>query len=153
MPESILVDKKYKTIPSHHDNPLCSFRCASHVLKWMDEVNDHYLGQPSHLSNYIRVHMPLLYAFTLQMENKTIFHGHFFSATWQTKFTTSKSTIVWFPRYRHICLRAPGKACNAINALQTQPRYRHTFSVSQEWACNEYFLYIYYYIYNILYYL
>ena len=56
--------------------------------------------------------------------------------------TTSESKILRFPRYRHICLRAPGKcACNAINAFQTQPRYRHTFSVSQECVCNEYLLY------------
>ena len=46
MPESIFVDKSDKTKPSHHDNPLRSFRCASYALKWMDEVNDHYLGQP-----------------------------------------------------------------------------------------------------------
>ena len=47
--------------------------------------------------------------------------------------------ILRFPRYRHICLRAPGKcACNATNALQTQPRYRPMFSVSQECVYNEY---------------
>ena len=57
MPESILVDKKDKTIPSHHDNPLRSFRCASYALKWMGEVNDHYFGRPSHLTNYMRVNM------------------------------------------------------------------------------------------------
>ena len=57
MPESILVDKKDKTILSHHDNPSRSFRCASCDLKWMDEMNDPYLGQPSHLTNYMRVDM------------------------------------------------------------------------------------------------
>ena len=56
-PESTLVDKTDKTIPSHHDNPLRSFKYASYALKWMDEVNDHYLGHPSHLTNYMRVHM------------------------------------------------------------------------------------------------
>ena len=66
MPESILFDKKDKTIPSHHDNPLRSFKCASYAFKWMDEVNDHYLGQLSHLTNYMRVHMIPLYVFTLQ---------------------------------------------------------------------------------------
>ena len=48
-----------------------------------------------------------------------------------------------FCRYRHICLRAPGKyVCNAINALRTQLRYvvEHTFSVYQECACNVYSL-------------
>ena len=48
MPESILFYKKDKTIPSHHDNPFRSFKCASYALKWMDKVNDHYHGQPSH---------------------------------------------------------------------------------------------------------
>ena len=48
------------------------------------------------------------------------------------------------PRSRHICLRAPGKcACNAINAFQTQLRYGHTFSVSQECVCNGYLLYLF----------
>ena len=43
----------------------------------------------------------------------------------------------------YICLTAPGKcACNAINAFHTQPRYRHTFSVYQRGAYNEYLLYI-----------
>ena len=57
MLESILVDKKDKTKPSHHENPLRSFKFASYVLKWMGEVNDHYFGRPSHLTNYMRVHM------------------------------------------------------------------------------------------------
>ena len=57
MPESILFDKKDKTIPSHCENPLRSFRCASYALEWMGEVNDHYFGQPSHLSNYMQVNM------------------------------------------------------------------------------------------------
>ena len=43
MPESVFDDKKDKTKPSHHENPLRSFRCASYALKWMDEVNAHYL--------------------------------------------------------------------------------------------------------------
>ena len=69
----------------------------------------------------------------------------FFSVTWQTNFTTSERFFLRFPRYRHICLRAPDKcACNAIPALQAQTRYRHTFSVSQECACNEYLLYVVY---------
>ena len=46
MPESTLVNKKDETIPSHHDNPLRSLRCASYDLKLMDEVNDLYFGQP-----------------------------------------------------------------------------------------------------------
>ena len=142
MYESKLFDKKDKSIPSHHENPSRSFRCASYALKWMGEVNDHYFGLPSHLTNYMRVNMIPLQVFTLQLANKTIFHGGFFSATWQTKFTTSESKILRFPRYRHICPRAPGKcACNEITSFQTQPRYRHTFSVSQECACNEYLLY------------
>ena len=28
-----------------------------HMPWWMDEVNDHYLGEPSHLTNYMRVNM------------------------------------------------------------------------------------------------
>ena len=40
MPESILVHKKDTKIPSHNDNNLRSFRCASYALKMMDEVND-----------------------------------------------------------------------------------------------------------------
>ena len=52
MPGSMLADKKNKTISSHHDNPLRSLRCASYALKWMDEANTHYLGQPSHLTNH-----------------------------------------------------------------------------------------------------
>ena len=78
MLESIFVNKKAKTRPSRHDNPLCFFKCASYALKWMDEVNDRYLGQPSHLTNYMRVNMIPLLVFTLQSENKTIFHGEFF---------------------------------------------------------------------------
>ena len=139
MPESTLVNKKDETIPSHHDNPLRYFRCASFALKLMDEKNDLYLGQPSQLTNYMRVHMIPLWVFTLQLANKTIFHGGFFSATWETNFTTSERKIFRFPRYRHICLKC---ACNAIPALQTQSRYRHTFSVSQECACNKYLLYL-----------
>ena len=47
-----------------------------------------------------------------------------------------------FPRYKHIFLRPPGKcACDAMNALQTQPRYTHTFSVYQRCAYNEYLVY------------
>ena len=57
MPESILVDKKDETKPSHHDSPLRFLKCASYALKWMDEGNDHHLGEPSHLTNYSRVHM------------------------------------------------------------------------------------------------
>ena len=57
MLESILVDKIDKTKLSHHDNPLRSFKCASYDLKWMDEVNENYLGQPLHLINYMRVTM------------------------------------------------------------------------------------------------
>ena len=50
--------------------------------------------------------------------------------------------ILRFPRYKHICLRAPGKcACNAINTLQKQPCYTYTFSVYQRCACNKYLLY------------
>ena len=142
MHESILVYKNAKTRPSHHDKYLCSNIWASYALKQMDEVNDHYLGQPSHLTNYVRVNMIPLQVFTLQSPNETIFHGDFFPTTWQTKFKSSGVKIMRFPRYRHICLKAPGKcACNAINALLTLPRYRHTFSVSQECACNEYLLY------------
>ena len=56
-----------------------------------------------------------LQVFTLQSENKTIFHGDYFSATWRMKFTNSGSKNLNFTRYRHICLRAPGKcSCNAI---------------------------------------
>ena len=57
MPESMIVDKKEKTIPFHYDNPLRSFKCASYDLKWMDEVNENYLGQPLHLINSMRVTM------------------------------------------------------------------------------------------------
>ena len=54
----------------------------------------------------------------VQLAIKTIFQGDFFSTTWQTNFTTSESKILKFPRYRHICLRAPDKcAYNAIPAL------------------------------------
>ena len=43
------------------------------------------------------------------------------------------------PRYGHISLNAPCKcACNTINALQTQPSYKHAFSVYQKCAWNEY---------------
>ena len=65
-----------------------------------------------------------------KLANKTIFHGDFFSATWQTKFTTSKSKILRFPRYRHICPRAPGKcACNAV------PRFRHSLVTGTLFRC------------------
>ena len=48
--------------------------------------------------------------------------------------------ILRFLRYEHIFLRASGKcACNAINALQTQPRYRHL--VYQRCGPNEFLLY------------
>ena len=57
MPESILFDKNDKTIPSHHANPFRSFKCASYALKWIDEVNNHYFGEPSHLTKYMRVNM------------------------------------------------------------------------------------------------
>ena len=57
MPESILFDKKDKTIPSHHDNPFRSFKCASYALKWMDEVINNYFGEPPHLTKYMRVNM------------------------------------------------------------------------------------------------
>ena len=57
MPESILVDNIDKTKPSHYDNPLHSLKCASYAFKWMDEVNDHYFGEPSHLTKYMRVNM------------------------------------------------------------------------------------------------
>ena len=61
MPESIFVDKKDKTIPSHDDNPFRSFKCATYALKWIDEVNYHYFGEPSHLTKYMRVNMkPLI---------------------------------------------------------------------------------------------
>ena len=57
MPKSILFDKKDKTIPSHHDNPFRSFKCASYALKWMDEVINNYFGEPPHLKKYMRVNM------------------------------------------------------------------------------------------------
>ena len=108
MPESILFDKKDKIISSHHDKSLRSFRCASYALKWMGEVNDHYFGRPKYLTNYVQVNMIPLQVFTLQLANKTIYHGDIFLATWQKKFTNSKSKILNFPRYGHICLRVPG---------------------------------------------
>ena len=80
--------------------------------------------------------------FTLQQANKAIFRGDFFSATRLTKFTNSESKIWVFPRYKHICLRAPGKyACNAMSMLQTQPRYGYMFPVNQRCVYNEYLLY------------
>ena len=57
MRESILVYKKTKTRPSHPEKSLCSFTWALYALKWMDEVNNHYLGRPSHLTNYMRVNL------------------------------------------------------------------------------------------------
>ena len=65
---------------------------------------------------------------------------NFFLTTWQTKFTSSGVKNLRFHWYRHICLRASGKrACNAINALQTQPR--HTISAYQRYVYNEYLLF------------
>ena len=49
--------QKDKTIPSHYDNPFCSFKCASYALNWMDKVNNHSFGEPSHLTKYMRVKM------------------------------------------------------------------------------------------------
>ena len=49
--------QKLKTRPSHHDECLCAIIWTSFALKWMDEVNDHYLGEPPHLVNYMRVNM------------------------------------------------------------------------------------------------
>ena len=57
MSESILFDKKDKTIPSNHDNPFRFFKCASYALKWMDEVINNYFGEPPHLTKCIRVDM------------------------------------------------------------------------------------------------
>ena len=120
MPESILVDQKDKAIPSHHDNPLRSFRCASYALKGMDEVNDHYYKQPSHLTNYMRVHMMPLWVFTIQLANKTIFHGDSFqrngkrisrplrAKNWDSLVTGTSASgplanvpVTRLPRYRH----------------------------------------------------
>ena len=83
-----------------------------------------------------------LQVFTLQKADKTIFHGDFFPATRQMKFTKCESKTLNFPRYRDICLKAPSKCVsNAINALQAQPRYRQTFSVYRDSACHEYLVY------------
>ena len=121
----------------HHGNPLCSFKCASYALKWMDESNDNYLGQPSHIKNHMRVNMKL----KLKSSNETKLHGENFPVTRQTKFTNSGSKLLSFPRYRHICLRAPSKcACIALSSIRTHPRYRHTFPVNQMCAYNEYLL-------------
>ena len=57
MPESILVYKKTKIRPSHHVKSLCAIMWTSFAFKWVDEVNDHCFGQPSRLSNYMRVNI------------------------------------------------------------------------------------------------
>ena len=129
MPESILVYKNVKTRPSHHKS-FCFFKRISYALKRINKVNDHSLGRPKHLTKYMRMNHVLLYVSTLQLANKTIFHGDFFSPTWQTKITDSESKILRFPRYRHICYRAPGKcACIACT------RYRHNHDTGTLFRC------------------
>ena len=51
MPESILVYKKAKTRPSHHE--FFYIRLYEPHMPCMDCVNDYDLGQPSHLTNYM----------------------------------------------------------------------------------------------------
>ena len=48
--------------------------------------------------------------------------------------------VIFFQRHGKRSSRPP--RANEIPSLQTQSRYRHTFLVSQECACNEYLLYI-----------
>ena len=64
----------------------------------------------------------------LEEDNISIFLGEKKSTSWLTKFTNSESTIFSFPRYRHICLRAPSNdAYNAIYALQTYVSHVHVY--------------------------
>ena len=63
-----------------------------------------------------------------------------YSHSYQQIFSSSKKLS--FPRYKPICLRAPGKcACNALSTLQTHACYRHTFPVNQRCAYNDYLLF------------
>ena len=101
--------------------------------KRIDEVNDHSLGRPKHLTKYMRMNHVPLYVFTLQLVNKTIFHGDFFSPTWQTKITNSESNFGIPSIQAHMCLYREF-------AFQAQSQYRHTFSVSQVCACTGYLL-------------
>ena len=111
-------------------------------MKRINKVNDHSLGRPKHLTKYMRMNHVLLFVFTFQLANKTIFHGEFFSPTWQTKITNSESKILRFPRYRHIfaCIASSRyRLSHDTGTLFRCPKCVPVSSIyctPEKWACN-----------------
>ena len=73
MPKSTHVHQKTKTRPSHHDKSVHAIIWTSFAFKWIDEVNDHCIKQPSHVSNYIRVYMIPFIVSTHTPKRKQVF--------------------------------------------------------------------------------